>query len=214
LKKKILVLTSLLCVMVVFGVSAVTKNNRNNEVVASVSAVGAVPSTETVTLSRGAIAPIENKDSVVEPVVESKAVVKEPVKEEVKEEVVVKEVEKADTVSDSTIRLLARLINSEAGIEPYKGKVAVGAVVMTRAKGDVTKIKKVVYAKGQFNGVGTNNFDEEPSEDCIRAAKEAINGADPTGGANYFVDLRHADPDWAHEFKFMGRIGNHWFYKE
>ena len=57
--------------------------------------------------------------------------------------------------SKADLRLMASIINCEAGSEPYQGKVAVGIVVMNRvsSKSFPNSIKGVIYQKGQFSPV-------------------------------------------------------------
>ena len=97
---------------------------------------------------------------------------------------------KAKTVDE--LDLLARLITAEAQGEPYETKVAVGAVVMNRVKSSQfpNTIKEVIYQNIdgyiQFTPVANGWIEKPAQEDCIKAAKEAINGADPTNGALFF----------------------------
>jgi N-acetylmuramoyl-L-alanine amidase len=114
------------------------------------------------------------------------------------------------------ILLLARLINSEAIGESYEGKLAVGNVVMNRVKSKEfpNTITEVIYQSGQFNGVGTQQFNQYPHADSIKAAIKAIEGNDITGGALFHVNLNKAHPKWAYTFKLTTKIGNHSFYKK
>ena len=55
----------------------------------------------------------------------------------------------------SDLRLMASIINCEAGGESYQGKLAVGIVVMNRvsSKAFPNTIRKVIYQRGQFSPV-------------------------------------------------------------
>lgn len=96
--------------------------------------------------------------------------------------------------SGNELDLLARLITAEAQGEPYEAKVAVGAVVMNRVKSDLFpgSIRDVIYQNiegyYQFTPVVNGWIDKPAQADCIKAAKEAINGRDPTNGALFYYD--------------------------
>ena len=93
--------------------------------------------------------------------------------------------------SDET-RLLAALIQCEAGNQPYEGKVAVGAVVMNRVHSGAyaNTIYSVIYASGQFtparNGMLAKRFNGTISDSCMQAAREAMAGATTVGSATHF----------------------------
>lgn len=97
--------------------------------------------------------------------------------------------------------LLARLITAEADSEPYEGKVAVGAVVLNRVftPGFPKTIQDVIYEHGngtyQFEPVLNGWINRPASGDSLRAAKEALGGADPTNGATYFF-ANYAKSNW------------------
>lgn len=112
------------------------------------------------------------------------------------------------------IQLLARLIQSEAGDEPYQGKLAVGNVVLYRTNQDNESIADTIFKKGQFDGVNTNNFNSELSDDSIKAATEVLNGKQVLSDGYFFVNLKLASPSWAREDNFITRIGDHWFFRK
>lgn len=90
--------------------------------------------------------------------------------------------------------LLARLITAEAQGEPYEAQVAVGAVVMNRVKSSdwPNTIKGVIYQEiggyYQFTPVVNGWIDKPAEPECIKAAKAAMSGADPTNGAQFYYD--------------------------
>lgn len=90
--------------------------------------------------------------------------------------------------------LLARLIMAESQGESYETKVAVGAVVVNRVESGLfaPTIREVIYQKYngyyQFTPVSNGWIDKPANEECIRAAKDALNGADPSKGALFFYD--------------------------
>lgn len=119
--------------------------------------------------------------------------------------------------SKDMVDLLARLINGEARGEPYKGQVAVGAVVMNRVKSSEfpDTISGVIYQKGQFSSVTDGQFDKPISEDSTvyKAAREAINGSDPTGGCIYFYNPKTSKSKWIFTRPVVVTIGKHNFAK-
>lgn len=121
------------------------------------------------------------------------------------------------TGSDMT-GLLARLINGEARGEPYKGQVAVGAVVMNRVKSPKfpNTIAGVIYQKGQFSCVTDGQFNKpiDKNSTVYKAAKEALNGSDPTNGALYFYNPKTTKSKWLFTLKTVATIGSHRFAKE
>jgi len=100
----------------------------------------------------------------------------------------------ASSYSASDLDLLARLITAEAQGEEYNAKVAVGAVVLNRVESDTFEntIKDVIYEKidgyYQFTPVLNGWINKPADADSIKAAKEALNGVDPTNGALFYFD--------------------------
>ncbi len=115
--------------------------------------------------------------------------------------------------SQANIMLLAHLIQAEAGIEPYLGKVAVGAVVINRMmSGKFPKtLAGVIYQNNQFEPVSNGTIDRAPSADSIKAARDAIAGWDPTGGALYFFDFRTVTNSYLWARPWSMTIGTHRF---
>ena len=116
------------------------------------------------------------------------------------------------------VNLLARIINGEARGEPYEGQVAVGAVIMNRVRSSEfpNTIAGVIYQKGQFTAVTDGQFDKpiEEGSTVYKAAREALNGSDPTGGALYFYDPRYTKSKYLFSLKTITTIGNHRFAVE
>lgn len=111
------------------------------------------------------------------------------------------------------ILLLAHLIESEAGSEPFIGKLAVANVVLNRQKYDNKSIEEVIYQENQFDGVLTDNFKKEPTEDSIKAAEQALAGVNIVPDAYFFANLNLCEPSFAKESTFISRIGDHWFFR-
>lgn len=114
--------------------------------------------------------------------------------------------------SQADLNLLARLIESEACGEPYLGKIAVGNVVVNRARMDHKSISAVIYQRNQFSGVKTWRFKSTPSKASVDAAKEVLKGRNIVPTAYFFVNLKVCNPSFLRSKKFIKRIGNHWFY--
>lgn len=113
---------------------------------------------------------------------------------------------------------LARIIQAEAGGEPYKGKVAVGSVIINRVQSNSfpNSIKKVIFQNTngvyQFSPVGNGKiYQVKPSADAIKAARAALEGTDPTEGSIYFYNPATAKSKWIRTRKVVAVIGNHNF---
>ncbi|NFL43526.1 cell wall hydrolase [Clostridium botulinum] len=119
-----------------------------------------------------------------------------------------------DTNIDDDVILLAKLINSEAGDEPFDGKIAVANVVLYRSQEKKESMKNIIYASSQFDGVNTKLFSDYPSNESISAAQQALSGKKIIDGGFYFANLELCSPSWAKEKKFICRIGDHWFFEK
>ena len=117
------------------------------------------------------------------------------------------------SASDGNVYLLARLISAEARGEPYVGQVAVGAVVLNRIDHPSfpNSLSGVIYQKGAFSCLDDGQFDQPISDSAYRAAREALNGADPTGGAIYYFNPATATSKWIWSRPQMLTIGSHIF---
>ena len=113
------------------------------------------------------------------------------------------------------VDLLARLINGEARGEPYKGQVAVGAVVLNRVKSSQfpNTISGVIYQKNQFSCITDGQFNKAIAKDSTvyKAAQEAINGSDPSNGALFFYNPKTSKSKWLFSLKTVATIGSHRF---
>lgn len=114
---------------------------------------------------------------------------------------------------ESELRLLARLVNGEARGEPYTGQVAVAAVVLNRVRHDAfpDTISGVIFQSGAFDAVWDGQFDLEPTASCVRAARDAMNGWDPTGGCIYYYNPATATNAWIRTREVQLSIGRHAF---
>lgn len=113
------------------------------------------------------------------------------------------------------INLLAKVISAEARGESYEGQVAVGAVVLNRVAHPSfpDTISGVVYQNGAFSCVYDSNWYQPVAESAKRAAQDAINGWDPSGGAIYYYNPAKTSNAWMRSRPVIKIIGNHYFCK-
>lgn len=122
------------------------------------------------------------------------------------------------TYDADAVYWLSRIIEAEASGEPYKGKVAVGEVILNRVKSDEfpNTIWKVIFDDTyaiQFEPVANGTIYNTPSEESIKAAKEALNGANYAKGSLYFLNPKTASSNWiTKNRKYCMTIANHDFY--
>ncbi len=113
----------------------------------------------------------------------------------------------------SEYHLLARIISAEARGEPYIGQVAVGAVVLNRVEHPSfpDSVSGVVYQPGAFTAITDGQINEAITESAYRAAREALNGNDPTGGAIYYYNPSKTSNRWIRSRPVITQIGEHLF---
>ena len=111
------------------------------------------------------------------------------------------------------VYLLARLISAEARGEPYQGQVAVGAVVLNRMDHPSfpNTLSGVIYQRGAFTCLSDGQFDQPIADSAYQAARDALNGADPTGGAIYYFNPTTATSKWIWSRPVLLIIGKHRF---
>ena len=119
----------------------------------------------------------------------------------------------AGSAASGDVYLLARLISAEARGEPYIGQVAVGAVVLNRIDHPSfpNSLSGVIYQRGAFSCLDDGQFDQPIAESAYRAAREALAGSDPTGGAIYYFNPATATSKWIWSRPQMLTIGSHIF---
>ena len=115
--------------------------------------------------------------------------------------------------NSGNLDLLARLISAEARGEPYEGQVAVGAVVLNRVEHPSfpNSISGVIYQPGAFSCLDDGQFYEPVAESAYRAARDAINGWDPSYGAIYYFNPATATSKWIWSRPLIVNIGKHRF---
>ena len=113
------------------------------------------------------------------------------------------------------LELLARLINGEARGESFEGQVAVGAVILNRVKAGKfpNTVAGNVYKSGEFESVANGQLWQPLTDSAIKAARAALSGWDPTGGALYFYNPAKVDNpyNWVWSRPVISRIGQHVF---
>lgn len=117
--------------------------------------------------------------------------------------------------ASGNLYLLARLVYGEARGEPYKGQVAVAAVVLNRVKSSEfpNSISGVIYQSGAFSVVNDGQINLSPDETAIKAARDAMNGWDPTNGCLYYYNPDKTTNEWMLSKPILMRIGNHVFFR-
>ena len=114
---------------------------------------------------------------------------------------------------DSELPILARLVSGEARGEPYIGQGAVAAVVLNRVRSDdfPDTVSAVIFQPGAFDAVWDGQFDMTPTDSALRAARDAMNGWDPTGGCTYYYNPSTATNAWIWTRDVQLTIGRHAF---
>lgn len=111
------------------------------------------------------------------------------------------------------LNLLARIIHGEARGEPYVGQVAIGAVVLNRVRDSrfPNTIAGVIYQPGAFDAVYDGQINLEPDNNAYNAARDALNGWDPTYGCIYYYNPATATSSWIWTRQIVLKIGKHNF---
>jgi N-acetylmuramoyl-L-alanine amidase len=115
--------------------------------------------------------------------------------------------------ASSETEILARIIHGEARGEPYIGKVAVAAVVLNRVRNASfpNTVAAVAYQSGAFDAVADGQIWLTPDDESWRAARDAMNGWDPTYGCLYYFNPSTATNPWIWSREVRLKIGRHWF---
>lgn len=117
--------------------------------------------------------------------------------------------------SSNDLYLLAKVVYGEARGEPYKGQVAVAAVVLNRVEHSSfpNTIAGVVYQSGAFSIVADGQINLSPDQNAINAARDAMNGWDPTNGCIYYYNPAKSTSKWIFSRPRVITIGSHVFCK-
>lgn len=122
-------------------------------------------------------------------------------------------VQSSGSQNNSDLNLLARCIYAEARGEPYAGQVAIAAVILNRVEhpGFPNTIAEVVYQPWAFTAVQDGQINLEPNQTAYNAARDALNGWDPTYGCTFYYNPATATSKWIFQKEIVTRIGNHVF---
>ena len=120
-----------------------------------------------------------------------------------------------NNVSNNDLNLLSKLIYAEARGEPYTGQVAVGAVVLNRVKSSSfpNSVAGVIYQSGAFSVVNDGQINLTPNETAKKAARDAMNGWDPSYGCIYYFNPATSTSKWIWSRPHVITIGKHRFCK-
>lgn len=115
--------------------------------------------------------------------------------------------------SANEVALLARIISAESRGEPYAGQVAVGAVILNRVAHPSfpNTLAGVIYQPGTFSCLDDGGVNAAVADSAYRAARDAINGSDPSGGALYYYNPAKATSQWIFSRPIITVIGQHRF---
>ena len=121
----------------------------------------------------------------------------------------------SSSTNSSDLNLLSRLVYGEARGEPYTGQVAVAAVVLNRVEHSSfpNTIAGVIYQSGAFDVVSDGQINLTPNDTAIKAARDALNGWDPSNGAIYYFNPSTATNKWIWSRPMTVTIGKHRFCK-
>lgn len=113
----------------------------------------------------------------------------------------------------SELDLLARIISAEARGEPYEGQVAVGAVILNRMEHPSfpNTLSGVIYQPGAFSCLYDGGVNASVADSAYQAARDAINGSDPSGGAIYYYNPVKSTNQWIFSRPVITVIGEHRF---
>lgn len=120
--------------------------------------------------------------------------------------------------TDDDIYWLARIIHAESGLEPMRGKIAVGNTVLNRVKSREfpNTIYGVIFDRKygvQFQPVMNGSIYNTPTGDSVIAAKRALSGESVVAESMYFLNPRLSTNFWIPQNRsFYMTIGNHDFY--
>ncbi len=120
---------------------------------------------------------------------------------------------KVPSATNANVSLLARIISAEARGESYTGQVAVGAVILNRIEHPSfpDTLSGVIYEPGAFTAITDGQFNQPVADSCYQAARDALNGWDPSGGAIYYYNPDKTSNAWIRKRPVIKRIGNHLF---
>lgn len=119
------------------------------------------------------------------------------------------------TFTAREVDLLTRLVYGEARGEPYRGQVAVAAVVLNRVASPQfsNTVSGVVFQPGAFSVVNDGQLWLTPNRTARNAVLDAIRGWDPSYGALFYYNPKKTTNAWIRSRPVTTVIGNHVFAK-
>ncbi|MCL2087777.1 MAG: spore cortex-lytic enzyme [Oscillospiraceae bacterium] len=119
----------------------------------------------------------------------------------------------APSATESNVNLLARIISAEGRGEIYEGQVAIGAVIMNRIQHPSfpDTLAGVIYQPGAFTAITDGQFDQPVSQTSYSAARDALAGWDPSGGAIYYYNPAKTSDAFIYTRPIIKTIGAHRF---
>ena len=120
-------------------------------------------------------------------------------------------------INENDLYWLSRIIYAEAVGQPLEGKIAVGNVVMNRARSKdyPDNVYDVIFDKKygtQFSPTENGSIYNEPDNECIEAAKKVLEGYSLDDRIIYFVNHDLSESTWFYTRTFVFKIGDHSFY--
>lgn len=115
---------------------------------------------------------------------------------------------------DNDLNLLAHAAHGEAGAEPYEGQVAVAAVILNRTRSGKfpSTVAGVIYEPDAFESVTNGYFYSDPDDQSWKAARDALNGWDPSYGSLFFWNPAKVGAGaWVWTRQIVTQIGKHVF---
>lgn len=115
--------------------------------------------------------------------------------------------------TEANINLLARIISAEGRGESYIGQVAIGAVICNRIEHPSfpDTLAGVIYQNGAFTAIVDGQFNEPIAESAYAAARDALSGWDPSGGAIYYYNPKKTNNSFIYSRPVIKVIGEHRF---
>lgn len=132
---------------------------------------------------------------------------------------------KMEPYGEDAARIISYTIYAEARGEPFKGKLAVAAVIQTRARLAGSSLVEVCLAKKQFScwnelsavpaffvtGEGMRFADIKARSDCYSIAWVILSAPRKWNYLTHFYNPAKATPSWASSLRGKKTIGNHVF---
>ena len=125
----------------------------------------------------------------------------------------IKDEKSSSQYTQAEVTLLSRFISAEARGESYIGQVAVGAVILNRVQHPSfpNTISGVLYQPGAFECLSNGQVNSTIAESSKKAAVDAMNGWDPTGGAIYYYNPKKTTNKFMLSRPVLTVIGDHTF---